>query len=946
MLIPVKNACVRDTDYDNNGENAVWGRVSNTFIDDGQQFWVMLQTPQGKTHRCPLHRIGNGLKAGMSVYMQQQNGKEADWGIGTVLQCRIIGGCEQVLAEFPENGKKLWLPYQNLRLVKDAKQRFATADFGNEKNGERFRLKILAHALEMWNENTGALSDLEIDPLPHQIHLVHHILSSGNLNWLIADDVGLGKTIETGMLLYALQQRGRLNRVLLVAPAGLTRQWQEELHDKFNLGKFQIYGEDFHINEARHWKMYDFVIASMDKLKDEIQLEMLASAGRWDLVVFDEAHRLSRYQYGMKFQSSDRFKLARFLRGQTEAMLLLSATPHQGKSDKFQALLELLRPERTEKIRLLEHHPELLRDMVCRNNKADVTDVEGNFIFKGKTVHAVPIPTSDEFRQFDAELQDYFRQAYCGNNPSDIYTRAVGFVMTTYRKLAASSIAAIDTALRRRMDKLETMTAPHFDNAESDIGNEDERFGGEDEEKQLALLEEQGEFFHGEKQHLQKLLQLSGNLKQNDAKLYALLDNILPQIHAEHPQEKLLLFTEYKTTQEYLKHHLEQRYGIGRVGAIHGSMPHSARRQVIREFDSGNILFLLSTEAGGEGINLQRNCHIMINYDLPWNPMRLVQRIGRLYRYGQQNKVHIFNLHTQDTADEQVVQMMYQRIHQVVSDMAKVNNEFNERLYDDIFGEFTELADIGDILNRSEPINWKRTTDEIEAALIRAKDAVSRQRELFAYAAGFHSSETAGGLKLSVEHWQAFVSGMFVVLDIPFTTLHKGKVWDIELPESICKALKRRKNRLRVTTDRLSAKLASNIEILDINHPLMILMLQTAKSYKFGGLSALISHAGDCPAIACFMLRWQDGLGRRVLQTLNIVGIDHFGKICRNPNGFTEWLKRPFTGQSMAVPNKTYLQTACRLWEQEAEKQLAEYQGECLFPENKQWLAMAWNNPL
>ena len=142
--------------------------------------------------------------------------------------------------------------------------------------------------------------------------------------------------------------------------------------------------------------------------------------------------------------------------------------------------------------------------------------MEGNFIFKGKTVHAVPIPTSDEFRQFDAELQDYFRQAYCGNNPSDIYTRAVGFVMTTYRKLAASSIAAIDTALRRRMDKLETMTAPHFDNAESDIGNEDERFGGEDEEKQLALLEEQGEFFHGEKQHLQKLLQLSGNLKQNE----------------------------------------------------------------------------------------------------------------------------------------------------------------------------------------------------------------------------------------------------------------------------------------------------------------------------------------------------------------------------------------------------------------------------------------------
>src|SRR5690606_22888895 len=137
-----------------------------------------------------------------------------------------------------------WLPFERLCWIKGVKHRFITGDRGNESSPERFRLKVLAHALEIWNENTGALSRMEIDPLPHQVHLVHHILASGHLNWLIADDVGLGKTIETGMLLKALEQRGQADRVLLITPAGLTAQWKEELHTKFGLSEFRIYGEN------------------------------------------------------------------------------------------------------------------------------------------------------------------------------------------------------------------------------------------------------------------------------------------------------------------------------------------------------------------------------------------------------------------------------------------------------------------------------------------------------------------------------------------------------------------------------------------------------------------------------------------------------------------------------------------------------------------------------
>ena len=249
-------------------------------------------------------------------------------GEGVVLDNRRIGERDQVLVEFPESGNRLWLPFENLRRIKGPRQRFELCETIEEGSAaERFRLRCLAHALEMWHENTGSLSQMDIDPLPHQIHLVHHILRSGNLNWLIGDDVGLGKTIEVGMLLSALQQRSNFRRILIVTPAGLVRQWQEELYHRFGMEDFQIYGVDFEINHPRRWKMYDHVIGSIDRLKLEGHLDILMEAGKWDLIVFDEAHRLSRRQWGAKYDASERFRLAATLRQTTDAFLLLTGTP-------------------------------------------------------------------------------------------------------------------------------------------------------------------------------------------------------------------------------------------------------------------------------------------------------------------------------------------------------------------------------------------------------------------------------------------------------------------------------------------------------------------------------------------------------------------------------------------------------------------------------------------
>lgn len=932
ILKPIKHTWVRDIRDDvPHQPNRNIGQVQA--VSDTH---VHIKLSNGSLKDIPHEFVGCGLQPNMVVREIPQWVGMASLGEGKVIRTRTLGQSEQALVMFETTGDIRWLPYQRLQQIKDAKQRFITQQFGQPDNVEKFRLKTLAYALEMWHENTGALSHLEIDPLPHQIHLVHHILSSGNLNWLIADDVGLGKTIETGMLLSALKQRGLLNRVLLITPAGLTRQWQEELHHKFQLDSFQIFGEDFHINESRHWRLYDFVIASVDSLKKEEHLEQLQQGGRWDLIIFDEAHRLSRRQYGMKYQTSERFDLAKTLRQLTDSMILLSATPHQGMTDKFQALLELLHPERKAQIRQLELQPEIIQDMVFRNNKSEVTDLDGQLIFKGKITRAIEVPTSDDFKQFDRDLQHYFVSGYQSAKRTEQHqARAIGFVMTVYRKLAASSIAAIHTALQRRLHRLQHHTSISLPENQ---WTEDERFDGEQQEHELWKtidVPSQTEFFTGEIQQLNNLIAQAEKLLKHDVKCHTLVNHLIPEITQSQPHEKLLIFTEYKTTQQYLQQQLAKHYGTDKIGLIHGSMSHQHRREVIEQFENGHIQFLISTEAGGEGINLQRQCHIMVNYDLPWNPMRLVQRIGRLYRYGQQKKVIVFNIHSPDTADDKIVQLMYDRINQVVRDMAQISHEFNNGLHDDIFGELADLTDIETILAQASEQGYTQTQVQINQAIDRARDALIRQRELFEHAATFNPTYNQHRLPLSREHWQAFVVGMFEQLGIQYKAVHNPQTWDIVLPENIKVG---RKSHFRVSVDRLSATLLKDVEILDLNHRLMIYFLEYAKSYDFKGQCSLID-LGTSGVYACNVMRWQNHQGQRRQQEWLVLYIDVQGNITCNPPHFADWLKQTHHSNMFRQPEINGKALMIKL-DEYIDSLLAQQSNEYLLPESQQWLTI------
>lgn len=866
-LTPVQGCLIK---LDVNGELG-FGIVSQIKNEEtGVIKWISTDL-KNQFSDVKLKDLQPAFKIGMEVQDATPEIGYQRLGRGVIVFERKLAGFHQYLVNYEQDNIRVWMPFQHLIPVKNAEARFKGGDVSiSQTEVERFRLRVLANAIKLWNENTGALSHLDIDPLPHQINLVHHILKTNNLNWLIADDVGLGKTIETGMLLHALRQRDQARRVLLVTPAGLTKQWKEEMYHKFHIDEFKIYGTDFFINEQREWKQYDYVIGSMDTLKHDNHIEKLLDAGNWDLVIFDEGHRLSRRQYGNKYDSSDRFDLAAKLRLKTKAMIILSATPHQGDQAKFVALLELLRPERRRDLLQLDRNPEIIRDMIYRNHKADVTDKDGKFIFKGKVTKAIAIPTTDEFQEFEELLSAYFNKGYQASQAEGNFARAIGFVMTTYRKLAASSVMAIHKALLKRVTRLEMSYQSVHENLH-DLN--DERYAGEILEEELTKILNDGknaiEFFAGELDDLKELIEVSRDLIREDKKIKVFIESIIDRILTGNALEKVLIFTEYRTTQEYIKAKLEERYGLGKVEIINGSMKHDDRMNSIKNFEESGQ-FLISTEAGGEGINLQKTCNIMVNYDLPWNPMRLVQRIGRLYRYGQQKNVLIFNLHQPDSVDVNIIFKMYERIEQIVNDLSNVQkHEFNDGLKDEILGELSQYVDIEDVLKTLTNIGVSRTEERIEEALKNARDAVNIQREILSYASSGDAEGVRTDIQVETKHIESFILGMLDILDIEHTIHSESRYIRIRFNEENQKRFKSilgKASLLEVTIDRSVAVNRPNIHMLDLSSPIMQFFIEKAMDYDTGGLCCAISDAENSHInfMTANILKWQDLQGNVV----------------------------------------------------------------------------------
>ncbi len=321
--------------------------------------------------------------------------------------------------------------------------------------GSRERLKkawlhVEAHALPLM-DNAAAMTAARIDLLPHQVVLTHRCATASPRRFLIADEVGLGKTIETALILRELASRGELKRALMVVPAGLVNNWHEELNELFNLD-FEVFGSEGDVTDRKSnaFAKHDRLIASVDTLKRRSRVKRILDAPPWDLVVFDEAHHLSAYRNGSKVRKTENYKLAEALREHSRDLLLLSATPHQGDHFRFWMLIQLLNPTLFSGAEDMVQNRHRLNSVVFRRTKADACKPDGSPLFVRRWVHTESFTMSEDEREFYSKLRNYLLDGFDLAKNQGNKGRALGFVMTIFQKIAASSFAAVKRTLRRR----------------------------------------------------------------------------------------------------------------------------------------------------------------------------------------------------------------------------------------------------------------------------------------------------------------------------------------------------------------------------------------------------------------------------------------------------------------------------------------------------------------
>ena len=430
----------------------------------------------------------------LGSHVRSTNPLYASYGVGRVQKVR--NGIVKV-----EFNPSVFMqpPYRSenklLKLEEDGARRDAARARRARKWDEAWRFELRVQAARFLTGNKGGqLSNARTEILPHQIFAAHRVVSSVRRRFLLADEVGLGKTIEAGMVWQALAQRGQAERTLIITPAGLTTQWQEEMQDKFGT-HFGIFGRDFWRSIRAIWGFRAHAIASLDRLKRAEHKRILMENRKWDLIIFDEAHRLSAIDYGTKkIEKTQNYRLAEELRTKDycDALLLLSATPHQGDKNhsRFRHLLNLLEDDldfsSLDGVDLFTGtaNGTKFTELVIRTPKKDVTDAQGRKVFKGRQTHRLPFQMSADEKKFYEAVVHYISNGYqmLERLKDDKQRRAAGFLLTTFQKLNASSTAAIHAALNALLLRLRGELADVANEEETEPEYDDERFEGELEE--------------------------------------------------------------------------------------------------------------------------------------------------------------------------------------------------------------------------------------------------------------------------------------------------------------------------------------------------------------------------------------------------------------------------------------------------------------------------------
>ena len=649
---------------------------------------------------------------------------------------------------------------------------------------ERLRdawLHVESHALPLMS-NAAALTSARIDLLPHQVVLTHRVATASPRRFLVADEVGLGKTIETALVLRELASRGELNRAMMIVPAGLVNNWHRELNEVFNLD-FEVFGSEGDVTDRKSnaFAKHDRLIASVDTLKRRARIKRILDAPPWDLIVFDEAHHLSAYKNGSKIRKTENYKLAEAMRGHTRDLLLLSATPHQGDHFRFWMLVQLLNPTLFADPEEMIDERHRLNAVVFRRTKADACTPDGSPLFARRWVHTESFTMSAEEKAFYSKLREYLQDGFDLAKQQGGQGRALGFVMTIFQKIAASSFAAVRSTLRRRqlmltiheailkdqaldvdghvklMDEARRLIHAETQLPEDAIGRgEVDRILADlklrlikkldDDQLALAASSESGEAITATGEELattavslclpEERMRIAEVLASFPGGRETKIEKILRALGAlwnQNPNEKIVIFATYLATVDLLSRQIEAAYPGQGVVVLRGG-DHGAKVAAEKRFRRPNgPKVLVCTAAGREGINLQFS-RVLFNFDLPWNPMDVEQRIGRIHRYGQKDTAQVYNLVLSDTIEGSIYLLLTDKLLEIARTLGKVDEHGNvtEDLRSQILGQLSDRLKYDQLYRDalSDP-ELKRTRQELEEAMSNASEARKVVYELF-----------------------------------------------------------------------------------------------------------------------------------------------------------------------------------------------------------------------
>ena len=554
------------------------------------------------------------------------------------------------------------------------------------------------------NETAGGfLSSLAsgIIPLPHQLHVLNRAMETNNIRYILADEVGLGKTIEAGMIIRELKSRGLVSRILVVCPTGLVTQWASEMQEKFH-EKFQVILPSDYDTIRRLtdnddvYGQFDQVISPMDSIKpiekhtgwseekvekyNEERIYSIINSG-WDLIIIDEAHRVA----GSSGEVA-RYKLGNLLAQASPYLLLLSATPHNGKTEPFLRLIRLLDADAFPNAKSIVR--EQVAPYLIRTEKREAIDNNGNLLFKNRITHLVTI-SWDERNNLQRELYEmvssYVSETYNKALRNRKKNMCLIFLLIIMQRMVTSSTAAIQQSLERRLSVLKEQRTCVGNLKEEDLDELNIEDGVEEAIEAISLDMDL------EIEELQQIVFLAkqAQFQNRDAKVEPLIMEIDAILSADRSQ-KIIIFTEFVATQKYLQ---ELLVNIGySVTILNGGMSIDERNAAMQEFKTSTSIFI-STDAGGEGLNLQF-ANIIINYDLPWNPMKIEQRCGRVDRIGQQRDVHIYNFIVGETVENRVREVLEEKLSVILKEMGVDK-------YSDVLDSEVAECDFTDVYMRS-----------------------------------------------------------------------------------------------------------------------------------------------------------------------------------------------------------------------------------------------------